>query len=89
MCAWVAAVCNALSALQNYALLAKIGSGDFYALQGGKASNNPLVRFFELVLKQDFFLFLVLCLALGGVLLGRSQGRAKVRDAAAELVEPA
>ena len=28
-------------------------------------------------------------LALGGVLLGRSQGRAKVRDAAAELVEPA
>ena len=28
-------------------------------------------------------------LALGGVLLGRSQGRAKAREAAAELVEPA
>jgi phosphatidylglycerophosphate synthase len=69
MGAWIAAASNAVAALANYAVLAKIGSGDFYALtKSDRAAPGAVVTFFETILKQDFFLFLVMCLALGGVL---------------------
>jgi len=69
----VAALSNAVAAIANYVVLAKIGSGDFYALDEGKPEPaggvvGAVVGFFEVILKQDFFLFLVMCLALGGVL---------------------
>jgi phosphatidylglycerophosphate synthase len=68
---YVAAGANALAALQNYVLLYKAGSGDFYALDDpdAPARTGPLgalVRFFGVVLKQDFFLMLVLVMAVLG-----------------------
>jgi phosphatidylglycerophosphate synthase len=68
---WIAAVANAIAALQNYALLAKAGSGDFYVLSENDAPPpagfiGAVVRFFSVILKQDFFLLLVLVMALLG-----------------------
>ncbi len=73
-CAWMAAAGNGLAAAQYYLQLRRLGSGDFYAIQ---AHDKPppagflgaAVRFFSVVLKQDFFLLLVLMLALANVLL--------------------
>jgi len=70
---WIAAGSNAVAAIANYLILAKIGSGDFYALSRPDAPPSAgllgaIVSFFETILKQDFFLFLVMGLALAGVL---------------------
>jgi phosphatidylglycerophosphate synthase len=70
---WVAAGANALAALQNYILLARKGSGDFYALQSPDTAPpsgwvGKLVAFFNVVLKQDFFLFLCMWIAVAGYL---------------------
>ncbi len=70
---WIAAASNAFAAIANYLMLAKIGSGDFYALSRPDAPPSAgvlgaTVQFFETILKQDFFLFLVMVLALAGVL---------------------
>ena len=68
---WLAAGANGLSALINYAVLAQKGSGDFYALmdEGGAEPGGAMgliVAFFATVLRQDFFLFLVMIVALLG-----------------------
>jgi phosphatidylglycerophosphate synthase len=70
---WVAATSNAIAAIANYLILANIGSGDLYALNRPDAPPSAgfvgaIVPFFETILKQDFFLFLVMGLALAGVL---------------------
>jgi len=72
-CGYIGALGNGIAALTNYLVLAKLGSGDFYALDAGKARTRTglgatLVGAVELVLKQDFFLFLMLVLAALGVL---------------------
>src|SRR5690606_26253831 len=63
-CGWVAAAANGGAALENYALLARLDSGDFYALTAGDAPPpagvvGAVVRFFNVVLKQDFFMFML------------------------------
>ncbi|HHH30676.1 MAG TPA: CDP-alcohol phosphatidyltransferase family protein [Polyangiaceae bacterium] len=69
---WLAAAANGMSALLNYAVLARVGSGDFYALVDTKPDARPgglvglTVTFFSTVLRQDFFLFLVMIVALLG-----------------------
>ncbi len=72
VCGWVAAGGNALAAICNYALLARQGSGDFYDLQTPQKPPETVgakaVAFINVVLKQDFFLFLLLCLAIGGII---------------------
>jgi phosphatidylglycerophosphate synthase len=66
-CAWAAAAFYGLMAVQNYAVLSQKGSGDFYALLEGESA-YALVRFFMLLLKQDFFLALIMALAVAGYL---------------------
>jgi phosphatidylglycerophosphate synthase len=73
VCGWVAAGANLLAAVQWYAQLRGMGSGDLNALQEDDGSPAPgfiggVVRFASLVLKQDFFIFLVACLAVAGVI---------------------
>lgn len=67
---WLAAGAHGLSALLNYVVLARKGSGDFYALLGAdvrpEEQPGPLVAFFGTVLRQDFFLFVVMIVALAG-----------------------
>ncbi len=69
---YAAAVANGLAALCNYAVLASLGSGDFYALTGPPKKRagvaGAVVAFFEVILKQDFFLFLMLVVAALGVI---------------------
>lgn len=75
---YVGAAGNGVAALANYAVLAQLGSGDFYALDAGAKKNGVqkarsgwvgrLVGLVELVLKQDFFLFLMLIVALLGLM---------------------
>lgn len=70
-CGAVGAAGNATAALANYAVLARIGSGDFYALDAGKPADRSgvagaILGAIELVLKQDFFLFLMLLVAAAG-----------------------
>jgi len=72
LCGWVAAGANLLAAVQWYALLWGLGSGDLYALQADDAPPKPgfvggVVRFANLVLKQDFFILFLACLAAAGV----------------------
>jgi phosphatidylglycerophosphate synthase len=69
----VAAGANALAALVNYTELRRRGSGDLAALQPAPAAPPRgaaawLVRGIGLILKQDFFLFLLLLVALAGYL---------------------
>jgi phosphatidylglycerophosphate synthase len=71
--AWITAAGNGLAALINYGLLARKGSGDFYALREDEpadASAFTKVASFlaNTVLKQDFFLLFVMLVALAGVL---------------------
>jgi phosphatidylglycerophosphate synthase len=73
ICGWVAAVANLLAAVQWYALLRTMGSGDLNALQDDDGPPAPgfiggVVAFASLVLKQDFFIFFLACLALAGVI---------------------
>jgi phosphatidylglycerophosphate synthase len=66
---WVAAGANAAAALINYGLLARRASGDLYALEAeDSAPPGPVTRFLRVVLKQDFFLLLLLGVALAGLL---------------------
>jgi len=72
-CGWIGAAANGLAALFNYAVLVKLGSGDFYALddQHSEPSNGAFARVaskLAVLFKQDFFLFAAMCLALAGVL---------------------
>jgi phosphatidylglycerophosphate synthase len=72
-CGYIGAIGNGVAALANYLVLAKLASGDFYALDAGKSRPRTgvlasIVGAIELVLKQDFFLFLMLVLATLGVL---------------------
>jgi len=66
----LAAGANGLSALINYAVLAQKGSGDFYVLMedGGEPGGvrRSIVDFFSTVLRQDFFLFAVMVVAVIG-----------------------
>jgi phosphatidylglycerophosphate synthase len=71
--AWGTAALNGLAAVQYYLLLARTGSGDLYALAPHQAKNpdsfvGKVVEAVATTLKQDFFLFLTMCLALAGVL---------------------
>ncbi|MBM4359528.1 MAG: CDP-alcohol phosphatidyltransferase family protein [Deltaproteobacteria bacterium] len=73
LCGYVGAAGNGLAALANYAVLARLGSGDFYALDAGKTPDRSgfvgrTIGIIELVLKQDFFLFLMLVIAALGVM---------------------
>ncbi len=73
LCGWVAAAANLLAAVQWYALLRSMGSGDLNALQDDDGPPAPgfvggVVRFASLVLKQDFFIFFLACLAVAGVI---------------------
>ncbi len=73
LCGYVGAAGNGVAALANYAVLARLGSGDFYALDAGKTKDRTgffggAVAVVELVLKQDFFLFLMLLVALFGLM---------------------
>lgn len=73
VCGAIGATGNALAALANYAVLARLGSGDFYALDANASKDRSglvgrTIGVVELVLKQDFFLFLMLVLAALGVL---------------------
>lgn len=68
VCGYVGAGGNLVAALANYAVLARLGSGDFYALDAGTSKDRSglvgrVVGIVELVLKQDFFLFLMLVVA--------------------------
>lgn len=66
---WLAAGANGLSALINYALLARKGSGDFYELLDARQDEGPkgvVVAIFGTILRQDFFLLLVMIVALAG-----------------------
>lgn len=70
---YVGAIGNGVAALANYAVLARLGSGDFYALDAGKTKDRSgligaLVGVVELLLKQDFFLFLMLLVAAAGLI---------------------
>jgi CDP-L-myo-inositol myo-inositolphosphotransferase len=71
---WVVTAATFLTAALYYSELVGSGSGDLYAIewefdkQPPKGIGGKLVRFGRLVLKQDFFIFLWLCLALGGLL---------------------
>lgn len=72
-CGYLGALGNGVAALANYVVLARLGSGDFYALDSGDKPKRTgpigtLIGVIELVLKQDFFLFLMLVLAALGVL---------------------
>ena len=67
----LAAAANMGAGLCNYAVLYRIGSGDFYALDEGKARTEPTrldtaVAAISLLFKQDFFLFATMLLALCG-----------------------
>lgn len=67
----VAALANLAAALCNYAVLYRIGSGDYYALDGSgedKESKpaSAIVAALALLFKQDFFLFATMLLALAG-----------------------
>jgi phosphatidylglycerophosphate synthase len=71
--AWITAAANGLAALLNYALLARKGSGDFYALREDELTEarafTKVASFLaNTVLKQDFFLLFVMLVALAGVL---------------------
>ncbi len=72
VCGWVAAGGNALAAICNYILLARKNSGDFYDLQTPQTKPETVgakaVAFIGIVLKQDFFLFMLMCLAIGGII---------------------
>ncbi len=73
LCGWVAAGANLLAAIQWYGLLRGLGSGDLNAIPADDEPPKPgfvgsVVRFFSLVLKQDFFIFFLACLALAGVI---------------------
>ena len=67
---WLAAAANGTSALLNYAVLARKGTGDFYALlspeERAGAGSTPIVAFFGTVLRQDFFLLVVMLVAVAG-----------------------
>ncbi len=70
---YASSAANALAAALNYVLLARLGSGDFYALTEGAPARRAgiqggVVRALELILKQDFFKLLLVALALLGVL---------------------
>ena len=69
--AWITAAGNGLAALQNYLLLSRKGSGDFYVLREGESTGGDgfvggVVAFFNAILKQDFFLAFVMVMALVG-----------------------
>lgn len=72
--AWIAAATTALSALLYYTELVRIGSGDLYAIEWDFDKHRPrgwrgrVVRFFRTILKQDFFVFVIFCAAVIGVL---------------------
>jgi 1L-myo-inositol 1-phosphate cytidylyltransferase / CDP-L-myo-inositol myo-inositolphosphotransferase len=74
LCGYLAIGALALTVAQYYAELLGLGSGDFYALEwdlaGGRATGirAKVVRFFQLLLKKDFFIFLYLALAVVGLL---------------------
>ncbi|MBW2458917.1 MAG: CDP-alcohol phosphatidyltransferase family protein [Deltaproteobacteria bacterium] len=73
VCGWVAAGANLLAAIQWYGLLRGLGSGDLNAIQADDEPPEPgfvggVVRFASLVLKQDFFIFFLACLAVAGVI---------------------
>lgn len=63
-----------LTSLQYYTELIRLGSGDFYALEwsfvegAGGTAWAKVVRFFSLLLKKDFFIFLYLALAAANLL---------------------
>ncbi|MBW2526237.1 MAG: CDP-alcohol phosphatidyltransferase family protein [Deltaproteobacteria bacterium] len=73
-CAWIAAAATALSALLYYTELARIGSGDLYAIEWDFDKKPPaglrdrVVLLFRTILKQDFFVFVIFCAAVLGVL---------------------
>lgn len=71
-CGWFAAVANGVAALAYYRQLTMIGSGDLNQVQDASGpAQGPVamfVKFVSLLLKQDFFLFLMMVLALIGVL---------------------
>lgn len=59
----------AITMLVNYVELARLGSGDFYALDWqAAAKKSAVVALFERVLKKDLFIFLYLALAIVGLL---------------------
>jgi phosphatidylglycerophosphate synthase len=69
----LAALANLLAAALNYAVLYRIGSGDFYALDASNDSTKStglasIVDGVSLLFKQDFFLFATMVLALLGLL---------------------
>lgn len=69
---YTAAAANAAAAAVNYVALARKGSGDFYALlskpRKGAGPVARVIAVISLLLKQDFFLLLVMLLALAGLL---------------------
>lgn len=74
LCGYLAIAALALTVIQYYAELLGLGSGDFYALEwrfdeGRDAGLGArIARFFQLLLKKDFFIFLYLVLAALGLL---------------------
>ncbi|MSP23705.1 MAG: CDP-alcohol phosphatidyltransferase family protein [Myxococcales bacterium] len=70
---YTASLANALAAGLNYVLLARLKTGDFYALTGSEPRRragvvSSVAAVFEVVLKQDFFKLLLVVVALAGVL---------------------
>src|SRR5262249_17575347 len=71
---WIAAVLNLGAASISYLELARVRSGDWYALGWDvRGANAPgavrkIVALAGHVLKKDFFILLCFCLALAGVL---------------------
>jgi 1L-myo-inositol 1-phosphate cytidylyltransferase / CDP-L-myo-inositol myo-inositolphosphotransferase len=74
LCGTLALAALALTVIQYYAELLGLGSGDFYALEWSFADGRDaglrarVARFFQLLLKKDFFIFLYLVLAVVGLL---------------------
>jgi phosphatidylglycerophosphate synthase len=68
-CGYIAGIANLLAALLNYVMLWHKRSGDFYAIYtGAEHGDGRVVAWLSILLRQDFFLFLVMLLALAGVL---------------------
>lgn len=68
-CGYVAMGCLGLTMAINYAMLIRLGSGDFYALGWTESSaKKPLLRVAERLMKKDMFIFLYFIVSLFGVL---------------------
>jgi CDP-L-myo-inositol myo-inositolphosphotransferase len=74
LCGYAAIAALALTMVQTYVELIRVGSGDFYALEWGFVAGSGggvwtrLVEFMKLLLKKDFFIFLYFALAVIGLL---------------------